>query len=80
MGPLAELTPETNQTIQMKSLLSRKFSRSLSSLVSSSRSHHDNILSLPDYYRDTRREIYGPYWSTSDEAYCSVVNFSFDLV
>ncbi|EKM82312.1 hypothetical protein AGABI1DRAFT_110979 [Agaricus bisporus var. burnettii JB137-S8] len=54
----------------MKSILSRKFSRSLSSLVS--RPHQDNTLSLPDYYRDTRREIYGPCWSDSEETYCSV--------
>lgn len=63
----------------MKSILSRKFSRSLSSLVS--RPHQDNTLSLPDYYRDTRREIYGPCWSDSEETYYSVVIFPvFDLV
>ncbi|KAF5344166.1 hypothetical protein D9756_011401 [Leucocoprinus leucothites] len=51
----------------MKSLLPRSFSRSLPTILPSSRSNHDHILSLPDYYRDTRREVYGPYFSSETQ-------------
>lgn len=48
---------------RMKPLL-RSFSRSLPMLSASSRTNHDHTVSLPDYYRETKREVYGPHFST----------------
>ncbi|KXN81713.1 hypothetical protein AN958_03811 [Leucoagaricus sp. SymC.cos] len=52
----------------MKSLLPRTFSRSLPTLLPSSRSNNDHMVTLPDYYRNTRREVYGPYFSTETQS------------
>ncbi|KAJ3576231.1 hypothetical protein NP233_g551 [Leucocoprinus birnbaumii] len=37
-------------------------------MLPSSRPNDDHIVSLPDYYRNTRREVYGPYFSTETQS------------
>ena len=60
----------------MKSLFPRSFSRSLPMLLPSSRTKQDNCVSLPDYYRDTKREVYGPYFSTEVQFMVRCCSFS----
>ena len=62
----------------MKPLFPRSFSRSLHMLLPSSRTKQDHTISLPDYYRDTKREVYGPYFST--EVQFMVRSRSFSLL